>query len=120
MLGLFITMNTSMQQLNHDEKHQLESVKQCLQQVFKDKLYAIYLYGSYVDGGLKHKSDLDILVIIERTITAIEQQQIAKDLLQISVPIGHASARALEITILDKESITTLSPPYRYQLQYGE
>lgn len=109
-----------MQSLNHDESHQLESVKQLLQQVFQDKLYAIYLYGSYVDGGLKHKSDLDILVIIERAITASERQQIAKVLLQISVPVGHASARALEITILDKNSITALQPPYPYQLQYGE
>lgn len=109
-----------MQSLNHDESHQLESVKQLLQQVFQDKLYAIYLYGSYVDGGLKRKSDLDILVIIERAITASERQQIAKVLLQISVPVGHASARALEITILDKNNITALQPPYPYQLQYGE
>lgn len=109
-----------MQQLNHNEKHQLESIKQFLQRTFQDKLYAIYLYGSYINGGLKRKSDLDILVIIERAITASERQQIAKVLLQISVPVGHASARALEITILNKETITTKKPPYSYQLQYGE
>lgn len=113
-------MSICMQYLKYDEKHQVESVKQRLQQVFQEQLYAIYLYGSYVCGGLKHKSDLDILVIIERSITTIERERIAKDLLQISVPIGHASARALEVTILDKESITTLHPPYQYQLQYGE
>ncbi len=44
-----------MQSLNDEECRQVESVKQLLQKNFKDKLYAIYLYGSYVDGGLKHK-----------------------------------------------------------------
>ncbi|WP_180166165.1 nucleotidyltransferase domain-containing protein [Acinetobacter sp. YH12049] len=85
-----------MQSLNDEECRQVESVKQLLQKNFKDKLYAIYLYGSYVDGGLKHKSDLDILVIIEREITDQERKQLAQNFLNISVPIGHATARALE------------------------
>ncbi|MFH4307538.1 adenylyltransferase, partial [Acinetobacter baumannii] len=73
-----------------------------------------------VDGGLKHKSDLDILVIIEREITDQERKQLAQNFLNISVPIGHATARALEITILEKGSITNKNHPYTYQLQYGE
>lgn len=109
-----------MQSLNDEECHQVESVKQLLQKIFKDKLYAIYLYGSYVDGGLKHKSDLDILVIIEREITDQERKQLAQNFLNISVPIGHVLARALEITILEKENITNKNHPYTYQLQYGE
>jgi streptomycin 3"-adenylyltransferase len=109
-----------MQYLNHDESHQLNSIKHLLQQIFQGQLYAIYLYGSCVDGGLKHKSDLDILVIIQRPITDAERKQLAQAFLHISVPVGHATARALEITLLDQAMLMSQQQPYAYVLQYGE
>ena len=34
-----------------------------IKEVFEDRLVGIYLYGSFVLGGLKPESDLDLLVI---------------------------------------------------------
>lgn len=41
---------------------QLEYLQEKLQQLLAESLFAIYLYGSAVDGGLGPESDLDVLV----------------------------------------------------------
>ncbi|HFH3062033.1 TPA: nucleotidyltransferase domain-containing protein, partial [Pseudomonas aeruginosa] len=40
-----------------------------IQQSLADSLVAVYLHGSAVAGGLRPKSDVDVLVVIDRATT---------------------------------------------------
>ncbi|EZW57421.1 nucleotidyltransferase domain-containing protein, partial [Staphylococcus aureus] len=45
---------------------QIDNVLIELKRLFSKDLLGVYLYGSYVKGGLKKDSDVDFLVIINR------------------------------------------------------
>jgi len=93
------------------ETLQLEQLTGFLQQLLGESLFAIYLYGSAVDGGLGPESDLDLLVVITQALTFQQRQQLTETLLKISYPIG-AAQRALEVTIVRKDQILSgLIPP---------
>ncbi|EOR03352.1 ANT(3'')-II family aminoglycoside nucleotidyltransferase [Acinetobacter genomosp. 15BJ] len=101
------------------ETLQLEQLTESLQQLLGGSLFAIYLYGSAVDGGLGPESDLDVLVVVRQALTLQQRQQLAETLLHISHPIG-AAQRALEVTIVRKDHILSGSYPLSYELQFGE
>ena len=101
------------------ETLQLEQLTGSLQQLLGESLFAIYLYGSAVDGGLGPESDLDVLVVVSQALTFQQRQQLAETLLHISHPIGTAQ-RALEVTIVRKDHIVSGSYPLSYELQFGE
>lgn len=101
------------------ETWQLEQLTGYLQQLLGESLFAIYLYGSAVDGGLAPESDLDVLVVLSQAMTLPQRQQLAETLLQISHPVG-AAQRALEVTIVRKDHILSASYPLSYELQFGE
>ncbi|MDH0565170.1 ANT(3'')-II family aminoglycoside nucleotidyltransferase [Acinetobacter courvalinii] len=102
------------------ETLQLEQLTGYLQQLLGESLFAIYLYGSAVDGGLAPESDLDILVVLSQAMTLPQRQQLAETLLQISHPAVGAAQRALEVTIVRKDHILSGSYPLSYELQFGE
>jgi len=83
---------------------QLEYLQEKLQQLLAESLFAIYLYGSAVDGGLGPESDLDVLVVVTQPLTSALREQLAKELLKISQPVGELQ-RPLEVTILLKDEI---------------
>ncbi|OEY91967.1 adenylyltransferase [Acinetobacter proteolyticus] len=101
------------------ETLQLKQLTGSLQQLLGESLFAIYLYGSAVDGGLGPESDLDVLVVVSQALTLQQRQQLAETLLKISYPIG-ATQRALEVTIVLKAQILSGSYPLSYELQFGE
>ena len=72
---------------------QLEYLQEKLQQLLAESLFAIYLYGSAVDGGLGPESDLDVLVVV---------------------------TQPLEVTILLKDEIQSGIYPLSYEMQFGE
>ncbi len=78
---------------------QLEYLQEKLQQLLAESLFAIYLYGSAVDGGLGPESDLDVLVVVTQPLTSALREQLAQELLKISQPVGELQ-RPLEVTIL--------------------
>ncbi|MFC2897293.1 nucleotidyltransferase domain-containing protein, partial [Acinetobacter baumannii] len=63
---------------------QLEYLQEKLQQLLAESLFAIYLYGSAVDGGLGPESDLDVLVVVTQPLTSALREQLAQELLKIS------------------------------------
>lgn len=76
-----------------------------------------YLYGSALGGGLRPRSDLDILVVAERPATTEEKRQLADGLLAIS---GGESARPVEVTIVVQSDVRPWRYPPRFDLQFGE
>lgn len=80
-----------------------------------------YLYGSAVTSGLTVHSDVDLLVIVRRSLNQAERHQLSALLLQVSGWSGHAddpavsSRRPIELTVLVEHG-----SPRRIDYQYGE
>jgi len=88
---------------------------------FRSALKAIYLYGSYVDGGLKHKSDIDLFVVIDAELRQEAKQLLINELLLLSGAIDNKeNKRYLEITIVNQEEFSPLKLPIHREFQYGE
>lgn len=101
------------------EKFQLQQLQEYLHALFAESLFAIYLYGSAVDGGLGPESDLDLLVVVTQPLTHVQRQPLAQALLTLSHPIGGLQ-RALEVTVLLKEEVISGRYPLSYEVQFGE
>lgn len=84
------------------------------------QLLALYLYGSFVDGGLRAHSDIDLLAVIERPLTDGERLDVMRQLLRLSAPPGDAALRPLEVTFLVMSDVVPWRHPARRELQFGE
>jgi streptomycin 3"-adenylyltransferase len=80
-----------------------------------------YLHGSAVTGGLKPRSDLDVLVVTSRATSADEKRRLVDGLLPISnrddLP-GYE--RPLELTIVVASDLRPWRYPPHLDFQYGD
>ncbi len=74
-----------------------------------------YLFGSALTGGLRPRSDLDVLVLVERPTTPDEKRRLAEGLLAVS-----GRPLPVEVTIVAEPDVEPWRYPPRYDLQYGE
>jgi predicted nucleotidyltransferase len=92
-------------------REQIAAATDIIRDILGDAALAAYLYGSAVAGGLPPDSDLDILVVSDRSLTGDETAAIIRRLLLIS---GHRAgggpARSIELTIIARPAVT----PWRY------
>lgn len=92
-----------------------------IQQQLAANLLAIYLYGSAIDGGLKPRSDIDLLVIVANHPDDATLRSLQRALLPISAPPGqHPTRRALEATLIALAEVVPWRHPARRELQFGE
>lgn len=100
---------------------QLALACEVIQRQLAANLLAIYLYGSALDGGLKPRSDIDLLVIVAQHPDTATLRYLQRELLAISAPPGqHPTLRALEATVIAQAEITPWRHPARRELQFGE
>ncbi|WP_269790561.1 aminoglycoside adenylyltransferase family protein [Stenotrophomonas sp. Iso1] len=84
-------------------------------------LLAIHLYGSALDGGLKPRSDIDLLVIAAERPDQATLRHLQRTLLAISAPPGqHRTLRALEATLIVRGDVVPWRHPARREWQFGE
>lgn len=78
-----------------------------------------YLYGSALAGGLRPRSDLDVLVFAKRPTTPEEKRRLVEELRELS---GRDSRGRLpvEVTIVVEPDVKPWRYPPRYDLQFGE
>lgn len=77
-----------------------------------------YLHGSSVLGGLKPASDVDVLVVSERSMDGQERRVLLDGLLKISgAPTG---ARPLELTVVVQSEVRPWRFPPTCDFLYGE
>lgn len=89
--------------------------------VLGDSIIAIYLFGSAVVGGLKHDSDVDILVIVSSSPTFEQRKALAFQLMSKSGAIGNPqSIRPLEVTVISASDAIPWRYPPRAEFVYGE
>jgi predicted nucleotidyltransferase len=81
----------------------------------------LYLYGSSVQGGLRPDSDVDLLLVTRRSLTALERTGVLELMLAHSgrrATLG--PARPLELTSLVVDDVVPWRYPPVRDLQYGE
>jgi len=81
-----------------------------------ESLVGIYLHGSLAMGGFNPaRSDLDLLVVTERPLTAESKRRLIAVLLQLP-----GKPRPIEISFLSRGDLRPWRHPTPYQLHYSE
>ena len=87
----------------------------------EDQLVGVYLYGSAVTGGLRPRSDVDILVLTNSSLSLSNRIELAKGLMQISGRPGESSGiRPLEVTVVNQKDVVPWHFPPKFEFMYGE
>ena len=97
---------------------QLERVVELLRELLRTDLLGAYLYGSALAGGLKPRSDLDVLVVAARPTTTAEKRRLAASLLPVSG--RDFDRRPVEVTIVAETDVKPWRYPPRFDFQFGE
>lgn len=100
---------------------QLEQARRLLERHLGANLLALHLFGSAMDGGLRPRSDIDLLATIAAPLAPASRLALMRDLLALSSwPGTDPALRALEITLLVRADILPWRYPPRRELQFGE
>lgn len=81
----------------------------------------VYLFGSAVVGGLHINSDVDVLVVVNNSMTEATRRKLTDRLMLISGKIGNVdSVRPLEVTVINHEDVVPWRYPPKNEFIYGE
>ena len=84
-------------------------------------LLGAYLYGSSVQGGLRPRSDVDVLVVSARPTTLAEKRALIDAFLPISGRRAeNGPARSLEVTIAVRSEVRPWRYPPPMDFQFGD
>jgi predicted nucleotidyltransferase len=83
--------------------------------VLGEDVVGAYLFGSAVVGGLRPRSDLDIMLVSPRRTTRSEKQRLISQLLALS-----RRPRPVELTIVVEDEIRPWRYPPRIDFQFGD
>lgn len=111
----------NMHDYQHDEMNQ--QIMQCLallEDIFQQELLGVYLFGSWLVGGLQKYSDLDIFVVAARPTSHEQKSQLVTNLLRISGIYQRSSKPPIEMTIVVKADINPWRYPPKFDFQYGD
>jgi predicted nucleotidyltransferase len=103
------------------DRAQIDEVLRVLREVLDHELLGAYLHGSAVLGGLRARSDIDVLAVSTRRLTRPETERVVARLLALSGP-GPATSppRPLELSVVVSSEIRPWLYPPRIDFQYGE
>jgi predicted nucleotidyltransferase len=108
-------------ELEGDDHRQIEDIIAALNEVLGRELIGAYLHGSAVLGGLRAQSDIDVLAVAVRRLTAREKQHLLARFLAISGPDpAHGPPRPIELTVVVESAIKPWRYPPEMDFQYGE
>lgn len=85
-------------------------------------LSAVYLHGSAVAEGLRNRSDVDLLAVVDEAPTASVRDRLAADLMTVSghYPFDSKGRRPLEVIVVRLDDLECLPYPARAEFVYGE
>lgn len=118
----FARKELAVENMNNKEipKEAIQASK-IIEELLDSILVGIYLYGSAVMGGLRINSDVDILVVINRSLSERTRRDLTDRLMLISGKIGNTKdMRPLEVTVINQKDIIPWHFPPRYEFMYGE
>ncbi|MBA2649274.1 MAG: DUF4111 domain-containing protein [Legionella sp.] len=106
--------------LGDEPERQIDQCLNLVKEIFGQDLLGVYLYGSSILGGLKKYSDIDLLVVSERSTTYEEKTKLATELLRISGVYMKSTKLPIEMTIVEKAKINPWHYPPNFDFQYGD
>ena len=106
--------------LNNETERQIGQCLNLVKEIFSQDLLGVYLYGSATLGGLQKYSDIDLLVVSNRSTTHEEKTKLFTALLQISGVYMKSTKSPIEMTIVNKVEINPWHYPPNCDFQYGD
>ncbi|PFV82893.1 adenylyltransferase [Bacillus sp. AFS059628] len=86
-----------------------------------NSIVGVYLFGSAVNGGLRINSDVDVLVVVNHSLSDEIRNRLKDRLMLISGKVGNTdSMRPLEVTVINHSDIVPWLYPPRNEFIYGE
>ncbi|MFI6586852.1 aminoglycoside adenylyltransferase family protein [Embleya sp. NPDC050493] len=86
-----------------------------------EQIIGAYLHGSAVLGGLRPRSDVDVLVVVRQATTAARRRALVEGLLAVSGERAHGGpTRPVELTVVVQSEVRPWRFPPRCEFQYGE
>lgn len=107
--------------LDEADRQQLDRVVSLVRSVLGSNVVGAYLFGSAVVGGLRPRSDLDVLAVSKRPMTDGEKQELVQGILPISwqqTPRG--MLRGIELTVVVHSHVRPWRYPPNRDFQYGD
>ena len=102
-------------------REEINALLEILRNVFENALIAAYLHGSAALGGLKKDSDIDVLAVVDCTLSNDMRSVLTSQIMKISGRFKNAQGkRCLELTIVKQNDIVSWQHPAKLQYQYGE
>lgn len=102
----------------------LTQINDCLgllKHVLGNNLLGVYVYGSYLMGGLQKFSDIDIFAISKRETTKEEKRMLAQALLKISgIYAVSKDIKPIELTIVVHSHVHPWQYPPAFDFLYGD
>ena len=93
----------------------IDQIVACVRDLLGSDLVGAYLFGSAVFGGLRPRSDIDVLAVAGRPTTRDEKRQLVDRLLHVSM-----RPRPVELTIVVQDEVQPWRYPPRMDFQYGD
>jgi predicted nucleotidyltransferase len=103
-----------------DSQEQVDQILAVVRDVLGPDAVGAYLHGSVALGGLRPRSDIDVLVVSRRATTREEKRGLVDRLLAISGSSPPAPPRPVELTIVVDFEIRPWRYPASFDFQYGE
>jgi predicted nucleotidyltransferase len=99
---------------------QIAEVLTFVVEVLGPSIVGAYLHGSSVLGGLRPRSDIDILVVSRRPTTRDEKRRLIDRLLIVSSANPSGSRRPVELTVVVQSRLRPWRYPPSFDFQYGD
>lgn len=92
-----------------------------VEELFGSAIVGVYLFGSAVASGLRINSDVDVLVVVNQSLTEVFRRKLTDRLMPISGKIGNIdSVRPLEVTVINHGDVVPWRFPPKNEYIYGE
>lgn len=105
-----------------EETAQRDAATDAVRGIVGEALVALYLHGSAVAGGLRPQSDIDLLAVVDRSLTDAERARLLAALLRLSGvhPAVSGRPRCLEVMAFRLSDLAAGTYPARADFTYGE
>lgn len=107
----------------NNEKIPEQAIQACkvVEELLGGAIVGVYLFGSAVTSGLRMNSDVDVLVVVNQSLSEEIRRKLTDRLMHISGKIGNTdSVRPLEVTVINHEDVVPWRFPPKNEYLYGE
>lgn len=94
--------------------NQIDRTVSLMHAILGNDLIGVYLFGSAVIGGLRARSDIDLMAVSSRRLAIREKRKIIEEMLAIS-----GQPRSVELTVVVWSEIRPWHYPARMDFQFG-